>query len=131
MAALVDTSDVRIRRRDGATLLLTREDRMDGAAEGAIAAARTLRGVLAQLAPDQALEVLSEEFPWLALLPETDATLFVRDFGKAAQISAELGQWTVLAQALREWKATAAVYANPTLADDLTHPLNERPDPKT
>ncbi len=123
VAALADSGDVRVRRRDGATLLLTREDRTTATGEGAIAAARTLRNVLTHLPPERAAEALGEEFPWLALLPETDLPLFVRDFVKAVQISAELGQWGVLAQTLREWKATAAVYADSALTRDLTRPL--------
>jgi hypothetical protein len=123
VAALADSGDVRIRRRDGATLLLTREDRVTAAGEGAIAAVRTLRNVLNHLSAEQAADVLSDEFPWLALLPATDLPLFVDDIVKAAQISAELGQWGVLGQALREWKATAAVYTDPDLARDLTRPL--------
>ncbi|REF97659.1 hypothetical protein DFJ67_3663 [Asanoa ferruginea] len=125
VAALADSGDVRLRRRDGVPLLLMREDRMTAASEGALAAARTLRNVLTHLSAEQAAEALSDEFPWLALLPTPDLPLFVRDFVKAAQISAELGQWGVLAQTLREWKATAAVYADPALARDLTRPLTD------
>jgi hypothetical protein len=123
VAALADSGDVRLRRRDGATLLLTREDRVTAAGEGAIATARALRNVLTHLPAEQAAAALSDEFPWLALLPAADLPLFVRDFVKAAQISAELGQWAVMAQTLREWKATAAVYADPALARDLTRLL--------
>jgi hypothetical protein len=88
-----------------------------------VSRARTLRNVLTHLPPEQAAEALNEEFPWLALLPESDLPLFVRDFVKAVRISAELAQWGVLAQTLREWKATAAVYADPALTRDLTRPL--------
>ncbi|GAA1876284.1 hypothetical protein [Asanoa iriomotensis] len=123
VAALADTGDVRVRRRDGATLLLTREDRVMAAGEGAVAAARALRNVLTHLPAEQAAEALADEFPWLALLPATDLPLFVRDFVRAAQISAELGQWGVLGQTVREWKATAAVYADGALATELTRPL--------
>ncbi|MDG4823408.1 hypothetical protein O7635_16245 [Asanoa sp. WMMD1127] len=125
VAALADSGDVRVRRRDGATLLLTREDRVTAAGEGAIAAARALRNVLTHLPADLATEALSDEFPWLALLPAADVQQFVRDFVKAAQISAELGQWGVLGQTVREWKATAAVYADPALTRELTGPLSD------
>lgn len=125
VAALADSGDVRVRRRDGATLLLTREDRVTAAGEGAIAAARALRNVLAHLPVALAADALTEEFPWLALLPADDLPIFVRDFVRAAEISAELGQWGFIAQTIREWKATAAVYADPTLARDLTRPLSD------
>jgi hypothetical protein len=123
VAALVDSGDVRVRRRDGAPLLLTREDRVEATGEGAFTAARALRNVLAHLPAEVAGEALTEEFPWLSLLPKTQLSEFVSDFVKAASISAELGQWSVLAQTVREWKATARIYADPELLRQLTEPL--------
>jgi hypothetical protein len=125
VAALADSGDVRVRRRDGAALLLTREDRVTAAGEGAVAAARALRNLLKHLPADAILDALADEFPWLSLLPDGDLPVFVADFVKAAQISAELGQWSVLAQTVREWKATAAVFADPALAGHLTGELRD------
>jgi hypothetical protein len=125
VAALADSGDVRVRRRDGAALLLTREDRVNAAGEGALAAARALRNILAHLPIEAAVEALTEEFPWLSLLPSAELPQFVGDFTRSARISAELGQWSVLAETVREWKATAAVYAEPGLLAQLTGPLTE------
>jgi hypothetical protein len=125
VAALADSGDVRVRRRDGAALLLTREDRVTAAGEGAVAAARALRNILEHLPVDKISEALGDEFPWLGLLPPGDLPAFVADFVRAAQVSAELGQWSVLAQIVREWKATAAVYADPTLTRQLTGRLGD------
>ena len=122
---LADAGDVRVRRRDGAALLLTREDRVNAAGEGALAAARALRNILAHLPTDAAVEALAEEFPWLSLLPAAELPQFVADFTRSARISAELGQWAVLAETVREWKATAAIYADPRLLGELTGPLSE------
>ena len=47
------------------------------------------------------------------------------DFTRSARISAELGQWSVLAETVREWKATAAIYAEPYLLVQLTGSLTE------
>lgn len=66
-----------------------------------------------------------EEFPWVQALPPEDVNAFASDFVRAAQASAELGQWAVLNQAVREWKATAAIYAEPGLAAKLTAPVTE------
>jgi len=115
VAALADSGDVRVRRRDGAALLLMREDRMNAAGEGAHAAARALRNVLLHLPIDLAVVALTEEFPWLELLPREEMPQFVAEFTRSAQISAELGQWSVLAETVRGWKATATVYADPAL----------------
>lgn len=125
VAALADSGDVRLRRRDGADLLLTREDRLQATGEGALAAARTLRSILTHLPPEVATVALTDEFPWLDLLPADELPQFVADFIRSAQASAELGQWSVLAQTLREWKATAAIYADPELLRQLTQPLTD------
>lgn len=125
VAALADRGDVRVRRRDGVPLLLVREDSASSAADGALGAARALRNALAHLPGDAAADVLVEEFPWADLLPEADRPLFVADFVRAVGASAELGRWSVLAQVLVEWKATAAVHADPALAGELSRPLDD------
>jgi hypothetical protein len=106
-------------------LLLTREDRLATSGEGAIATVRALRNLLAHVSAEVAAEALTEEFPWLSLLPADDVEQFVADFIKAARISAELGQWSVLAELLRGWKATAMVFADPDLLRQLSGPLND------
>ncbi|MGH3569582.1 MAG: hypothetical protein ACRDRH_26930 [Pseudonocardia sp.] len=123
VAALADRGDVRVRRRDGVPLLLVREDRASSAAEGALTAARALRNALAHLSADGAADTLAEEFPWADLLPEPDRRRFAVDFVRAVQASAELGQWSVLAQVLVEWKATAAIHSDPALVEELARPL--------
>jgi hypothetical protein len=105
VAALADEGDVRVRRRDGAALLLTREDRAHSASEGSVAA-------------------LLDEFPWVDVLPEAEQAQFVKDFARAFQASAELGQWSVLAQTITEWRSTAAIHADPALAGKLTGPID-------
>lgn len=125
VAALADQGDVRVRRRDGAPLLLIREDSATSAADGALSAARALRNALAHLQGDAAADVLVEEFPWVDLLPEADRLQFVADFVRAVGASAELGRWSVLAQVLVEWKATAAVHTDPALVTELTRPLDD------
>lgn len=125
VAALADQGDVRVRRRDGVPLLLVREDSAASAADGALSAARALRNALAHLPGASAAEVLVEEFPWAELLPLTDQLQFVSDFVRAVGASAELGRWSVLAQVLVEWKATAAVYADPVLVAELSRPLDD------
>jgi hypothetical protein len=55
------------------------------------------------------------------------------DFVRAFQASAEMGQWTLLAQTVRKWKATATVHADPELVEQLSSPLSDDfsaiPDP--
>ncbi|MGV9359744.1 hypothetical protein [Amycolatopsis sp. NPDC003731] len=125
VAALADEGDVRVRRRDGAALLLTREDRASSASEGSIVAARALRNVLAHLPHDVAASALLDEFPWVDVLPEAEQAQFVRDFARSFQASAELGQWSVLAQTITEWRSTAAIHADPRLSGKLIGPIDE------
>jgi hypothetical protein len=133
VAALADQGDVRVRRRDGAPLLLLREDRATSAGSGAVSAARALRTLLAHLPAGAAVEVLLEEFPWLDVLPEVDQAQFVADFVRSFQASADLGNWSPLGQTVQEWRDTAAVHADPDLrrrlAEPLTDDLGPVPDP--
>lgn len=124
VAALADRGDVRVRRRDGAALLLTREDRATSTAEGAVTAARALRNLLAHMEPQTAAAALVDAFPWADVLPSRSSS--VRD-GLRPRLpgSAEMGQWTPLAHTVREWKATAAVHADPELVEQLSSPLND------
>jgi hypothetical protein len=69
VAALADRGDVRVRRRDGAALLLTREDRASSTAEGAVTAARALRNLLVHVDPRTAATALIDEFPGLTSYP--------------------------------------------------------------
>jgi len=131
VAALVDQGDVRVRRRDGAALLLTQEDRVASTAEGAVLAARAMRSLLAHLPPEVVAVTavaLTEEFPWLDVLPEADRLMFVADFARAFRASAELGQWSVLTQVIHEWRNTAAIHTDPALARQLTDPIDPADD---
>jgi hypothetical protein len=70
------------------------------------------------------MNALLDEFPWVDVLPDVERTRFVADFARAFQTSAELGEWSVLAQTVREWQSTAAIHADPVLADQLTGPVD-------
>lgn len=58
-------------------------------------------------------------------MPEVDRRRFAAEFVRAVAASAELGRWSVLAQVVIEWRSTAAVLADPVLAEELTRPLDE------
>jgi hypothetical protein len=124
VAELTDKGDVRVKRRDGADLLLTREDRVASVDEGILTTARTLRRTF-ELAPEAVEKILLGEYPWLDQLPKDALTEFAADFVRASQAAADLGRWEVLAQTVREWKATAAIYADPALVDQLTRPIDD------
>lgn len=124
VAALADTGEVRLKRRDGADLLLTRADRVAAADEGAVTAARAFRNIVMHVGVDALAQSLREEFPWVQLLPDEDIAAFLKDFVRSAQIAAELGHWELLNQTIREWKATASIYTEPGLAERLKTPVD-------
>ncbi len=113
-----------MRRRDGAALLLTREDRATASAGGAVDAARALRNILGHISTDAAAKALVDEFPWVECLPADACAEFVTDFTRACQASAEIGRWALLTQTLIEWKSTAAIYADSVLSEKLAEPLS-------
>jgi hypothetical protein len=124
VAALADAGDVRLKRRDGADLVLTRADRVVAADEGAVTAARAFRNILTHVGADAVVQSFIDEFAWVQVLPEQDIREFVQDFVRSAQVAAELGRWELLSQVIREWKATAAIYAEPGLAERLSAPVD-------
>jgi hypothetical protein len=65
----------------------------------------------------------TEAIPWLSFLPAAERQEFMVEFFRTAEAAAELGVMAPLAQHLREWQATAAIYADPELARELRRPL--------
>lgn len=95
--------------------------------------ARALRNLLVHVGPQATAAALIDEFPWSDFLPEPDRAQFVTDFVRAFQASAEVGHWAQVSQTVREWKATAAVHADPGLVRQLSGSLDDDfgavPDP--
>jgi len=125
VAALADNGDVRVTRRDGGNLLLIREDRAAAAGAAGVTLARALRTLIVHMQTDEIADGLVGEFPWLRYLPKGDLVQFIKDFVRGALAAAELEQWEVLDRIVREWKATAAIHADPTLARELSRPITE------
>jgi len=122
VSELVDQGDVRVKRRDGADLLLTREDRNSSLRDGAVSMARALRNMLVHN-PEVGRAALVEQYTWLDVFPPAAVDEFAMEFARAAEAAADLGQWEVVAQMLRAWKATAAIEADPDLRARLTAPI--------
>lgn len=86
--------------------------------------ARTPRRAF-ELAPGSVEKILLDEYPWLDQLPQEALPEFAAEFVRAGQAAADLGRSEVLAQILREWKATAAIYTDPDLVDRLTRSVDD------
>ena len=90
VAAIADQHEVRVKRRDGADLLLVRADHHANKNTAAITAARAMRAVFRHAGPDAVADALLDEFPWVAVLPKSDRAEFVQEFIQAINASAEL-----------------------------------------
>jgi hypothetical protein len=122
VAAIADQHEVRVKRRDGADLLLVRADHHQNRHSAAGIAARAMRSVFRHAGPDLVADALLDEFPWIAVLPKSDRAEFVQEFIQAINASADLGQWSLLGQLMHEWANTAIVHANPELHRTLSEP---------
>lgn len=124
VAAIAEQHEVRVKRRDGADLLLVRADQHQDRHNGAATAARAIRSVFRHVGPDVVADALKDEFPWISVLPESDRAEFVQEFIQAINSSAELGQWSLLGTMAHEWANTAIVHANPEIYQTLSTPIS-------
>lgn len=113
-----------IHRRNAPDLVLSRADRRRGEAVGAAGAAALLSQLLAHDSL-QAGALIVEALPWTRCLSEKGRSEFALEFAEILAVSAELDSFAPLAQMLDEWKATAALQADPELADELARPIPE------
>ncbi len=115
--------DVVLHRRNAEDLYLSLESRTEAVAESVRFLARMLGAALTDPAVRDRLQTSVESIPWLSFLPAQQRHEFIAEFFRTAEAAAELGVMTPLAQLLREWQATAAIYADPELAAELRRSL--------
>ena len=84
---------------------------------------RLLLTALADRAVRESLRASVDAIPWLKFLPDLERDVFFEDFFRTAEGAADLGVMAPLGRVLREWRATAQIYADPTLAQELSRPL--------
>ena len=119
----LEHADVVLHRRNAEDLRLSLESRSKAVAASVRFVARVLGSALSDETVRPRLEASAEAIPWVSFLPPRQRQEFLVDFFRTAEAAAELGVMTPLAQLLREWQATAAIYANPDLATELRRPL--------
>ncbi|MCY4620360.1 MAG: DUF6247 family protein [bacterium] len=66
---------------------------------------------------------IPHELPWMADLPECDRRLFAEEMSQLMAEAAETDDLAPVQQALREWRATAEVHADPELSQRLSGPI--------
>jgi hypothetical protein len=111
-----------LHRRGDEDLRLTTAGR--AAAEEAILGA--LSRVIADVLEDEVVrERISrrQPLPWLQFLPPTERQLFYQDLFHCVQGAVEVGTLAPVARLLDEWRATAAIHADPDLVSRLRQPV--------
>jgi hypothetical protein len=68
-------------------------------------------------------ELLVRHSPWVRFLPEGDRPLFERTFVETLLACASLDNFVKLGELLSDWKASALVHADPSLAAELRRPV--------
>src|SRR6266705_2365816 len=118
--------DILIRRRQASDMILMGAGR-----------ARALRDVLGTLSrllqtiadvagvTGRLIDDVNVALPWTSLLPPEERGQFVNELMQMASAAAETGDYTPITMLLRDWKATALVYADPAAFKELTEPLEE------
>jgi hypothetical protein len=123
----LDRADVVLRRRGEPDLRLSRADREAERGDALLAMARALRSI--QLHDPAVLaRAVTETFSWTEFLPETERAHFVDEFTRCAAGASELKVLGALGQLIREWRSTAAIWADPELAQALRTPLQAQGD---
>lgn len=121
VAKAVDhTGEVTLIRRGEPDLTLMRADRRSDVREVGRTTARLLRQLLANSDHSQIVDDLVDIYPWIEFLPEDGQVKFVKEYAQTLNACADLDVWVPLARILREWKATAAIHADPVLHALLT-----------
>lgn len=118
VVADLDSSDVLLRRRDEPDLRLTLADRDTERSDVFRVLAFSFRS-LAIHSPGALEMAVLDSFGWSEFLPVKERRLFLEEFSRALVASADIDTYELLAQLVREWRATAEVYAQPGLAKRL------------
>ncbi len=117
--AVEQSSEVLLRRRDGADVLLVEASR-----ERAMRHSLHTAAVIASAAIESSIEVVSEHIvdrlPWIHYLPSEQRIEFLRKFAHEAADAAETHQFARLAQLERDWETSALLYTTPGVREWLT-----------
>lgn len=119
----LQSTDVVLHRRNAEDLRLSLESRSEAVETSVELVSRLLLSALADGVVRERLRASLGEIPWITFLPERERDAFVDEFLRTAQGAADLGVMAPLGRVLREWRATAAIYADPMLAQELRRPL--------
>lgn len=123
IVAKLERQDVVLHRRNAEDLRLSLRSRREADDEGIRVLVHLLGQALADDIVRDRLAAAVAAIPWVGFLPDTSRQAFVGDFVRTAEAAAELGSMAPVTQLLIEWKATAAIHADPALAVALKRPM--------
>jgi hypothetical protein len=121
-SAVEERGRVLLHRRNAPDLVLSRASDLSELA----GFARLLSRMLTHVPVDEIGETVTEALPWTRYLTETGRTDFVSSLPAVVQDCEDLGTFAPLEVYMAAWRDTAAVLADPELADRLAKPI---PDP--
>ncbi len=121
----LERQDVVLHRRNAGDLRLSLQSRSEADDEGVRFIAHLLGQALADDVVGAWLVSAAAAIPWVTFLPDRSRRTFVEELIRTAEAAGELGSMAPLAQLLVEWKATAAIHADPALAEELKRPIAE------
>jgi len=121
----LERQDVVLHRRNASDLRLSLQSRSESDDQGVRFVAHLLGQALADNVLRARLMSAAAAIPWVTFLPEQARRTFVEELIRTAEAAGELGSMAPLAQLLVEWKATAAIHADPALAVELNRPIAE------
>jgi hypothetical protein len=116
--------DVVLHRRGDVALRLSLDTRSSSSSAGTEIAASLLAGLVnVPQVPNSLGILLAARFPWMKFLSKDAKQAFVHEFIETVQACAAVGNSAALDEVVHAWKSTAAIYADPKLAADLSRSL--------
>jgi len=125
IVAKLERQDVVLHRRNASDLRLSLQSRSEADDEGLRFIAHLLGQALTDDVVSARLVSAAAAIPWVTFLPDRSRQAFVEELIRTAEAAGELGSMAPLVQLLVEWKATAALHADPALAVELRRPIPE------
>jgi len=101
-----------------------REDRAQQARQGIETSTRLLRNLFQLGGEELITEALVDAFPWTNFLPEKDRITFVKEFMWTLEACSDLDASTPFGRMIHEWQQTAAIHADPALAQELSRAVD-------
>lgn len=121
-AEAAELQEVVLERRDGPNLVLGSEARHERR-ERALALVGRLIADWDMFRGASPIAGLEHELPWMAELPPEQRQEFTNEFARILRSAAELKKIELITDCVEDWRATAAVYADPVLRERLRAPL--------